>query len=418
MKLAVIVTEFPKATETFIYRDLTAFKQAGVDLQLHHVAPFRHDQTLHGFARHLLADARYSGFLSAGALASLVKTAIGQPRRLVRTIADVCKAYARHPKILAKSLLIIPKALQFARQCRADGVDHVHAEFAGHPATMAWIAHRFGGPAYSVSCRAHDIFRTQALLAEKLGEAKGVRTVSDYGRTFLKSKLRNGSALDIDVIHSSVDTAAIAAPAVQIDPEQPRLLYVGALEPKKGVEYLLEALAIISDQLADWRLDIIGGGPSEHALKARSAELGLAQRVTFRGSLPFEEVAEAYHKAALCLCPSVIGPSGRMEGIPNVVIEAMAYRRPVIATGISGIPELITHEENGLMVPQRDSKALGNAILAVFSDPASSAAMAERGREKVVAEFDLRRNAARQLTLFGAPQELQRTEIAELEPIR
>ena len=90
-----------------------------------------------------------------------------------------------------------------------------------------------------------------------------------------------------------------------------------------------------------------------------------------------------------------------MEGIPNVMIEALAYRRPAIATAISGIPELITDGEHGLLVPQKDAGALGAAILRLVRDPDEAAAMAERGRAKVVDEFDLSRNAARQLALFA-----------------
>ena len=400
MKLAVIVTEFPKATETFIYRDLSAFKQAGCALELHHVAPFRSSQKLHGFARHLVADARYLPFASLAALAALLAALLRHPGLLARTVWQIAWYYRRHPWILAKSLAMLPKALQFARHSRAANIDHVHAEFAGHPATMAWIAHRFGGPDYSVSCRAHDIFRTQALLEQKLGEASGVRTVSDYGRSFLQGRLPNGPALDIEVIHSSVDTAAIMAGAVRIDPARPRLLYVGALEPKKGVDYLLQALRAIDGLLGDWRLEVIGDGPSRLTLEQQAERLGIAGRVDFRGALPFEDVAEAYKAAVLCLCPSIIGPGGRMEGIPNVVIEALANRRPVVSTNISGIPELIVHGEHGLLVPERDVDALGKAILQVFAKPAEAAAMAERGRAKVEAEFDLSRNAARQLALF------------------
>ena len=400
MKLAVIVTEFPKATETFIYRDLTAFKQMGCTLELHHVASYRSAQKLHGFARHLLDDARYLPFASMAAFAALLGALLRQPGLLAKTLWQIAWHYRRHPWILAKSLAMLPKALQFARHCRAANIDHVHAEFAGHPATMAWIAHRFGGPEFSVSCRAHDIFRTQALLEQKLGEASGVRTVSSFGRSFLQRKLANGPALDIEVIHSSVDTAAIMAGPVRIDPAQPRLLYVGALEPKKGVDYLLQALGAIDAQLGDWQLAVIGDGPSRTGLEQLADRLGIAPRVEFRGALPFEEVAEAYKAAALCLCPSIIGPGGRMEGIPNVVIEALANRRPVVSTDISGIPELIVHGEHGLLVPERDVSALGRAILQVFAEPANAAAMAERGRTKVEAEFDLSRNAARQLAMF------------------
>ena len=404
MKLAVVVTEFPKATETFIYRDLTAFKAAGCELELHHVAPFRKKQKLHAFARHLLTDARYTPFLSAQVVGAVLRAVLRQPRTLARTVWQIVTRYRSEPAIMAKSLALLPKAIAFASHCRRAQIEHLHAEFAGHPATFAWIAHRFGRPDYSVSCRAHDIFRTQALLEEKLSEAAGVRTVSEYGRKFLETKVRCGANLGIEVIHSSVDTAAIEGGRVNIDPANPRLLYVGALEPKKGVDFLLEALADISARLGNWSLDLIGSGPSETHLRKKADSLGISSRVSFWGALPFEDVAEAYKAASLCLCPSVVGPSGRMEGIPNVVIEALAYRRPVVTTDISGIPELIDHKVHGLLVPERDSAALGEAILQIFERPGAAAEMAERGRAKVEMEFDLTRNAARQLAMFAGEE--------------
>lgn len=401
MKLAVIVTEFPKSTETFIYRDLTEFKRRGIELKLIHLAPFRTGQKLHGFASHLRDDAGYHPFLSVAALICLARALLGQPVLLLRTMAQICREFSGHPKMLLKSLALLPKALVMAKELRAWGADHVHAEFAGHPATAAWISRRFGGPDYSVSCRAHDIFRTQKLLPRKLGEASAVRTVSAYGRQFLKERLPNGDAMDIQVIHSSVDVHAIDTPFIPLEPLAPRLLYVGALEPKKGVEYLIEALAGISDRLGDWSCDIIGSGPSREALLKMASDRGLGARLIFHGAMPFEDVARAYARAQLCLCPSVIGPGGRMEGIPNVVIEALANRKPVIATNISGIPELVTDYVHGRLVPQRDANALAEAIIWMLANPDAARSMALAGRARVEEEFDLRANALRQMQMFG-----------------
>jgi glycosyltransferase involved in cell wall biosynthesis len=251
-----------------------------------------------------------------------------------------------------------------------------------------------------VSCRAHDIFRTQALLAEKLGEAKAVRTVSDFGARFLRERVRGMSDRELHVIHSSVDVGRIAAVEAVPSTEPFRILYVGALEPKKGVEHLLDALAQVGGQLGDWRLDAIGQGPSAEALQAKAVALGLADRITFHGARPFEQVAAAYGEASVCVAPSVIGPNGRQEGIPNVMIEALAYQRPAITTAISGIPELIEDGVTGLLVPQADAAALGAALLRVYRDPAAALAMARRGRTHVEREFDLAVNARRQLELF------------------
>ena len=396
-KLAVIVTEYPKSTETFIYRDLVAFHEAGCEVVLYHLAPYRRDQPLHGFAAPTREWVREIGFIQPAATAR----ALARPA-FVAALALMTAAYARHPKILAKSLALVPKALAIAEDAKTQGCTHVHAEFAGHPATAAWLGARAGGLPYSVSCRAHDIFRTQALLAEKLGEAKAVRTVSGFGARFLKERVAGMADRDLHVIHSSVLVARIA-PVETVPATDPfRILYVGALEPKKGVEHLLAALAQVGGGLGDWRLDAIGQGPSADALKTQATSLGLAPRVTFHGAKPFEEVAAAYGQASVCVAPSVIGPNGRQEGIPNVMIEALAYQRPAITTAISGIPELIEDGVTGLLVRQADAAALGEALLRVHRDPQAALAMAKRGRAHVEREFDLAVNARRQLELFFA----------------
>ncbi|WP_294352740.1 glycosyltransferase family 4 protein [uncultured Sphingomonas sp.] len=397
MKLAVIVTEFPKSTETFIYRDLIKFIEAGVDLRLYHVAPYRHAQPLHGFAAPLKERAVDIGFAQP---AAVLHALLRHPRRLLGGITRMLWAYRLEPKIAAKSLALVPKALAIDSHARAWGATHVHAEFAGHPATTAWIAHLAGGLPYSVSCRAHDVFRTQALLAEKLGDAQVVRTVSEFGRDFLRARIRGMATRDIHVIHSSVDVSRIVA-VEQVPATDPfRILYVGALEPKKGVAHLLDALVLAGADLGEWRCDLIGHGPDADALRARAAALGLGDRVRFHGAQPFEVVAEAYRTASVCVAPSVIGPNGRQEGIPNVMIEALAYQRPAITTAISGIPELIRDGETGLLVPPGDAAALAAALQRVHANPLAALAMARRGRAHVVAEFDLEKNTRRQLALF------------------
>jgi glycosyltransferase involved in cell wall biosynthesis len=300
-----------------------------------------------------------------------------------------------------KSLALVPKALAMAEHARRWGASHVHAEFAGHPATAAWLMRRFGGPSYSVSCRAHDIFRTQSLLGAKLGDAAAVRTVSHFGRRFLQERVAGLAEREIHVIHSSVDVASMA-PAAPEGAGPFRILFVGALEAKKGVEYLLDALASASARLGDWTCELAGDGPLARHLRERAEALGIAQRLQFHGAADFETVTAAYRRAHLCVAPSIIGPGGRQEGIPNVMIEAMAFARPVISTAISGIPELIEDGVSGLLVPHSDAAALAGAILRIRQDPSAAAQMGRRGRLVVERSFDLAANARRQLALFEA----------------
>lgn len=399
MKLVVIVTEYPKATETFIYRDLLKFAETGAEIELHHLAPFRTRQPLHRFAEPTRAWARYTPFLGREALGALLRGLFTKPGAIATAAAQIVSAYRRQPKLCLKSLALIPKALAMAERARSERVHHVHAEFAGHPATVAWLMHRFGGPSYSVSCRAHDIFRTQALLDLKLGEARAVRTVSGFGRAFLQERIPALRDRPIHVIHSSVDLSRIA-PAEPVSGRF-RILFVGALEGKKGVEHLLTALALADERLRDWECELIGNGPLRAALERQAEELGISGKLRFHGALDFEAVTAAYRRASVCVAPSVIGPGGRQEGIPNVMIEALACAKPAISTPISGIPELIETGVNGLLVPPEDPERLAGAILRIHDDPEFARELGRRGRATVEEEFDLARNAARQMALFA-----------------
>jgi colanic acid/amylovoran biosynthesis glycosyltransferase len=399
LKLAIIVTEFPCITETFIARDLVKFLERGHSVRLFHLARYNTAEPLHGFATPLADVVRCYPYLASGqVLSAVVRTAAGRPRMLARTVADIFRNCWREPIYLAKSLAILPKSLAFAREIESWGVSHVHGEFAGHPGTAAWIIGRATGLPYSFSARAHDIFVTQALLKTKIDEAAFVRTISDFNVEFLERRL----GIDrrrVHVVHSSIDVERIEARPTPRG-ETLRLLMVGSMEKRKGVDVLLRALALLGD--LDYSCEFIGDGPDRTMLLRLAANLGVSDRVAFQGARTFEDVAEAYRSADLILVPSTLGPRGRTEGIPNVIIEALAYRRPVIASRISGIPELVEDGKTGLLVEPGSAEELAAAIRRLAEDPDAADRLAAAGRRAVEERFELGRNVDRQLALFRA----------------
>jgi colanic acid/amylovoran biosynthesis glycosyltransferase len=393
MKLAVIVTEFPKSTETFILRDLMAFLEDGVDLRIYHLTPWRRDQILHDFAAPLAERTRHVSLFAGATLSSVLR----HPTVAAKTGWQIVWNQGREAKIAAKSLALVPAALCIGEELVDWGADHVHAEFAGHPATAAWVAHHVSGVSYSVSCRAHDIFRSQRLLAQKFACASGVRTVSHFARRFIATHVDGVTKNDVEVIHSSVDVYSI--------PKRPRIsggtfriLYVGSLQPRKGVNVLLQALKQFDRP--DWHLDIVGDGPDRQMLEAMVHSLALTQHVTFHGQRQFSDITTFLERASVCVAPSIIGPNGRTEGIPNVMIEALAYQRPAISSNVSGIPELIRPGETGWLTEPEDVPGLTLALLEVYDDPKLADKFACQGRSLVEREFDLRVNTRRQLDLF------------------
>lgn len=399
MRLGYIVTEFPKITETFILRDLVVFDRKGHDIGIFHLTPARKGEVIHDFAEHMLAKARSRPFLfSTVVLGALFRAARRQPATLARVAGRIAADCLGDPVTMLKSWAILPKSLAFAEDLERWGADHVHAGFAGHPATAAWIIGRFTGIPYSVSCHAHDIFVTQALLGPKLREAAFVRTISAFNRDFLLDRFPDLDRDRIEIIHCGADTDGIGI--VDGMPGEPFvILYVGALEVRKGVDNLLRALAQ-TEFNGDWRCEVVGGGPTAAPLQALAESLAISERVRFLGPRPSKDVAEAYERASVVVVPSIIGPGGRTEGIPTVIMEALAHARPVIASELTGVPELIEDGVTGLLVPPGDIDALAGALRRVRDDPGRALSMARAGRTRVEAEFDATANAEAQLVQF------------------
>jgi colanic acid/amylovoran biosynthesis glycosyltransferase len=402
MRLGIIVTEFPRITETFVMRDVLAFAQAGHEVRIYRLGPQRKNEFVHPFARPVMGWVRSKPFiLDRELVLGLLSQARAQPRGLGRIVGRLVRDYASTPGLLLKSLAILPKSLAFAQDLKRWGAQHVHAEFAGHPATCAWIAARLTGIPYSVSCHANDIFRTTNGLAVKLNEAAAIRSISEFNKRFLLERIPGLSAAKIEVIRCGVDVMTIPRLEAPRWGEVYRILYIGSLEPKKGVDVLLHAVAS-AHELLPWKLDILGGGPERERLDKLASELGLMDRVVFHGPKPFEEVSAAIAEANIVVAPSVVASGGRMEGIPNTMIEALAHQRPAISTRLSGLPELIIDGETGLLVTPGNAEELRNALIWARNHPRETFEMACRGRRHVETHFDLNANARAQLQQFAA----------------
>jgi colanic acid/amylovoran biosynthesis glycosyltransferase len=183
----------------------------------------------------------------------------------------------------------------------------------------------------------------------------------------------------------------------------PRLIIsIAQLWERKGLRYLVEACGVLRDRGTDHRCEIVGDGPQRDELQSLIGRLGLADRVVLTGPQPFPEVVRRYRGASVFVLPCIVTDDGDRDGIPNVILEAMASRLPVVSTAVSGIPEVIHDGETGLLVPQRDPAAIADAVQRLAADPAMAAAIAERANALVRAEFDPERNVGRLLEQFEA----------------
>ncbi len=285
------------------------------------------------------------------------------------------------------------QALVLAAELPGD-IGHLYAHFLHTPASVARYAAHLRGLGWSVSAHAKDIWTTPDWeKAEKLADAAWAVTCTGAGLNDLRALSGNGS---VELVHHGLEIAdADAAPASrpardgQRASDPIRLLSIGRAVPKKGFEDLLQALARLPTA-CEWRLVHIGGGPLLPALKRLSEELKLAARVEWCGARDEDEVRQAYREADLFVLASRMTVDGDRDGIPNVLVEAMSHRLPILATTAGAIPELVVGD-TGILVAPGDTSALAVALAALIADPVRRAALGNAGRERVQNEFPAER---------------------------
>jgi colanic acid/amylovoran biosynthesis glycosyltransferase len=399
-EVAYLIKMYPRFSETFILAELLELERQGARLQVFSLKK-PDDGIFHADVARLRARVTYlpeSPLLAPRAFAAAHREVFGWDRR--RYARALAAALRRRRFTTLKHFL---QAGWIAVRLRAAGISHVHAHFASGPTAVALHLHRLTGISYSFTAHAKDIYIESVdrpELAKKLRSARFAVTVSDYNREHL-SRLADGSR--IVRIYNGLDLERFS-PNGAAPEEPPLVLAVGRLIEKKGFADLVEACARLRDEGRRFRCRIVGKGPLRGALGRRIAELGLEGIVELAGPLPREALLDLYPRASVVVAPSVVGADGNRDGLPTVLIEAMALGVPVVATDVTGIPELVEHGRTGLLVAQHDPAALAAAIGRLLDDRAGAAALAAAGRERVERRFDLRANVAqlRELLEEGA----------------
>jgi glycosyltransferase involved in cell wall biosynthesis len=285
------------------------------------------------------------------------------------------------------------------------GVEHLHAHFAHGPASVARYASLLIGVPYSFTAHAKDIYTSPpGLLATKIDLAKFVVTCTDYNSEYLRSLASPATRARIHRIYHGVDLSKFDAGSREVSDtttaSQLTVLSIGRLVEKKGLPYLIEAIADLRAQGYPVHLKIVGGGPVREALASQIQHAGLTHSVTLLGPRPQEALLDLYPSAAVFALPCIVTENGDRDGIPNVLVEAMRMGVPVVSTCISGIPELVINQQTGLLVPPRDARALAEAIARLLDDHTLADRLVAQAAQHVRNEFDLTGNTARLRKLF------------------
>jgi glycosyltransferase involved in cell wall biosynthesis len=286
------------------------------------------------------------------------------------------------------------------------GVRHLHAHFAHGATTVTWLAAMITGLSFSFTAHAKDIYcaslNPAGLLRRKLTAARFVVTCTEANRAYLQ-QLAPGAAVHRVYHGVNADFAGLLAEAPARPPANGRLhvLGVGRLVPKKGFDIFVEACGILQDRGLAFEAAIVGED-GEHGEEVRRLirARGLERRIALVGPLSQAELFEEYRRASVfCLTCRVVD-NGDRDGIPNVLVEAMAGGLPVVTTGISGIPELVSDGINGVLVQPEDPHAVADAILCLHRQPTLAGRLAREAELTVRERFDGDANARRLAALF------------------
>ncbi|MBS0558356.1 MAG: glycosyltransferase [Proteobacteria bacterium] len=398
LRVLYVVSLFPCWSETFIVREMHALAARGAELAILSLKPHS-EKIVQERAAVLLDRTRHPRGTLRSVLA-LFGLALRRPRATLGFFAILVRGLWRQPAVLAKSVVALARAAGQLRWIREFAPDLVHAPWATYPATVAWFLGRVLDKPFTFTGRAHDIFVEDHMLAGKLAHAALAVTITRNNVRHLARWMPTSRAITMPVVHSALELDEIAFHA------GPRvahsLLAVGRLDPIKGFDVLLPALAELRRRGVAFDCAIIGEGAQYARLIAQRDALGLADVVELAGAKPNTDVRRAMATATLMVMPCVVTPDGNADGIPNVLTEAMASGLPVLSTRVSGIPELVEDGVSGRLVAPNDPHALADAIAALLADPASRAAYAVAGRRKVEREFDVRIEAGRLYDHFVA----------------
>ncbi len=396
-RVLYVVSLYPCWSETFIVREIATLIASGVDVRILSLkAPY--EKMVQPDAQLLMSRVRHPLAKLPAALAR-VRAVAAHPLKVAQIVARLTRRMAHDPVELAKSFEALARGFEQLEWVREFDPDIIHAHFATFPSTVAWaLAHVLDKP-FGFTCHAHDIFVNDQLLKEKVEQAAVAVTISNFNVAWLAEKATPRARDRMRVVHCGVDLPALPYRAGGREPGL--ILTVGRFDPIKGFEVLIDALAELKQAGKSFRCKMIGQGPLEAELRARIARHGLTELVELPGVMPQAEVRKALYAASIFTLPSVVTVTGDRDGIPVSLMEAMAAGTPAVSTRVSGIPELISDEHEGLLVPERDAPALARALGRLLDDAALGARLATAARTKVEREFDAAREAGKVLELFA-----------------
>ncbi|MCA9197811.1 MAG: glycosyltransferase family 4 protein [Planctomycetales bacterium] len=293
------------------------------------------------------------------------------------------------------------QAARLATAIRQQGIQHLHAHFGNTAAEVARLAAKIAEVSYSFTAHARDIFHetvNQAALERRVQEATRIVTVSQFNMDYLQTRFApHASRMSLVYNGLNLDEFAYSPTMTR----SPIILAVGRLIQKKGFATLIDACAkLIQQGHSQLQCHIIGSGPLENELRLRIHRHGLESQIRLLGALPSEEVQARLRQAALLAAPCEVAEDGDRDGLPTVLLEAMALGTPCVSTAVTGIPEVVFHGQTGLLTPPQDANALAVAMRSLLQDANLAKQVSQNARRLMETSFDIHTNTNQLRELF------------------
>lgn len=400
MQIAYFINQYPKVSHSFIRREILALEQQGVAVSRFAIRGWD-DKVLDPDD---LSEQQKTQYVLRTGLVQLVRAALGclvrRPARFVVALRAAWTCSWQSDRPLAYHLIYLAEACWLLDRLSAARVRHVHAHFGTNSAEVVMLARLLGGPSYSFTVHGPEEFdKPLGLhLQEKMAQAAFTVAISSFGRSQLFRWVGHAHWPRVHVVHCGLDRAFHHGHDAPV-PDVPRLVCVGRICEQKGQLLLMQALAEVVRRGHDCELVLAGDGEMRPQVESLVRAYGLERRVTITGWIDSARVRHELLQARALVLPSFA------EGLPVVIMEALALGRPVLTTSIAGIPELVQDGQNGWLVPAGDVSALADAMAAVLQTPVDRLTrMGQAGRERVLQRHDVNTEAGKLKALFVGVQ--------------
>lgn len=398
MTIAYLVNQYPKVSHSFIRREIAGLEACGVKVARFSIRPSSGDLVDEADKLEARLTKAVLGIGKFGLLKNLLGAAATRPARFLSALRLTFQVGWHSERGLWRHLAYLAEACVLLQWFAEVGATHVHAHFGTNSTTVAMLCQALGGPPYSFTVHGPEEFDKATVLAlgEKIKRAAFAVGVSCFGKSQLYRWCDRDDWSKIHVIHCGVDAAFLTEPPTPI-PDKPRFACIGRLSEQKGHLLLLEAARILASKGFKFQLVLVGDGPLRSEIESAIAQYNLSDCIEITGWASSEQVKQQILASRTVLLPSFA------EGLPVVIMEALALCRPVISTYVAGIPELIEPGVCGWLVPPGSVVALATAMQkALESPPEQLEKMGRAGAEQVASQHDALTEASKLAALFQA----------------